>query len=842
MQLTYCVTHHNASCTPLHFLTIFSSKLLVDMRLRPSYTRPSQKLLMPSCNLPHNAPWSAQSLNLTTPAVASCCRPHLLSEVTITHPYAMYPDGSQCPEDSNSTECLLRTFLEFLKIQQEADDTDIDWDPISFAFTLLIGLLAIFFALATVLQAIFAAGKGRRRTSHLAIGQWSQKTTRRWEWSEMNFHFTASTPILREASLSFMPSQSGTTEDHRFDEQDGEKHTDEEPAHKLVDSTDSSHVALRSENRGLWAYIRKFTSNLNPNQSRRPFAAWLGFFEEVGLHQLDCQGWGDSVREVSADYLPDDLVAAPAYAEIGAIVAAAAISGIQKFDVDQQNYPILLGRGFQVDFRLHPALGVVGAYSRYETRGKQPSSLVLEELRSAMRCGRGIIEAKRIMDFATSSTRRQVIERWNMTSKLLAVRPKPSTSRSIFVLKLDTMSQLYLPLIAGFSAQTPARIPALFPTTTIGGSLPLTVLALSGKYWSEARLDKFSQFDFLKWPKSHVTPIWHDFDWIHSRNTRMSSDITFHYFQLSPNVDVAELEMKLETQLATSQKAAGMHSYAEESVSAIGEAKAPELDPASTPKPVLAPEEAELPISDSGKGDKEPKTPYAALNRTEASDGHCIVLHMCLKLLWRPAELEEWFFDISPNIQRSLRCIVLEQLKEVDQWLREKHADVARRSIVLCNTSIILLQAEQLIEDPSLPISRPGTTPGDIERCWEQLEENTARGLHFKTLQVLCHLIDGLDQKQHEARRLESLVDVHEAWPSSRLWDRLSALVVYHSKENTHWPLWNRFQEEKHNQTSRDIDDVIIYRCLMVILLFRTAADSSKILESGLWNKVVPII
>lgn len=562
----------------------------------------------------------------------------------------MYPDGSQCPEDSNSTDCLLRTLLEFLKIQREADDTEIDWDPISFAFTLLIGLLATFFALATVLQAIFAAGKGRRRTSHLAIGQWSQKTTRRWDWSEMNFHFTASTPILREASLSYMPWKSGTTEPRngdRFDEQDGEKHTDEEPAHQLVDRTDSPDVALRSEDRGLWAYIRRITSNLDSSQSRRPFAAWLGFFEEVGLHELDCQGWGGSVREVSADYLPDDLVAAPAYAEIGAIVAAAAISGIQKLDVDQQNYPILLGRGFQVDFRLHPALGIVGAYSRYETRSKQPSALDLEELRSAMRCGRGIIEAKRVMDFSTSSTRRQLIERWNMTSKLLAVTPKPRTSRSIFVLKLATMSELYLPLIAGFSAQTPAHIPALFPTTTIGGSLPLTTLALSGKYWAEARLDEISQFDFLRWPKSHVTPSWHGFNWIHSRNSKMSTGIRSHYFQLSPNVDVAELEIKLQTQLATSQKAAYMHLYAKGSVPAVGEANASDTDLASTPESDSDLEDAESPISEPGKGARVSKTPYSALKKTAASDGHCVVLHMCLKLLWRPADLEEWFSEVS---------------------------------------------------------------------------------------------------------------------------------------------------------------------------------------------------
>ncbi|KAG6366787.1 hypothetical protein INS49_000967 [Diaporthe citri] len=275
----------------------------------------------------------------------------------------MDSDGSQCPEDSNSTDCLLRALLSLLREHKAADDAEIDWDPINFAVTLLIGLAAISFALATVLQAIFAAGKGRRRTSRLAIGQWSQKTARRWDWSEMNFHFTASTPILREDSLPALSSQSGTAEHRNGDHVDGGHDTgcaDEKPDQGVVDSTGSFHTALKLRNRSLWANAWKIASKLHPSQSPRPFATWLGFFEEVGLDKLECQVWGNSVREVAADYLPDDLVAAPAYAQIGAIVAGAATAGIQKLDIDQQNYPILLGQGFQIGFRQHPALGVIG--------------------------------------------------------------------------------------------------------------------------------------------------------------------------------------------------------------------------------------------------------------------------------------------------------------------------------------------------------------------------------------------------------------------------------------------------------------------------------------------------
>ncbi|KAK2596443.1 hypothetical protein N8I77_013333 [Diaporthe amygdali] len=331
-----------------------------------------------------------------------------------THAHTMDTDGSQCPENSNSTDCLLRALLQLLKEYREADNAEIDWDPINFAFTVLIGLIAILFALATILQAIFAAGKGRRRTNRLAIGKWSQKTTRKWDWSEMNFRFTASTPILREESLPAMPERSKTT----FHVNDDE--VDDEPADKDQSNHEKGH----------------------PSAS----AAWLEIFEEVGLHKLGVQAWASSTREVPADYLPDDLMAAPAYAQVGAVVAAAVTAGVQKLDVDQQNYPILLGRGFQIDFRQHPSLGVIGAYSRYDKGNKKARTLSLEQLRSAMQYGRGIIDADMMtMDLSTKAKRRQVIERWRWNQNTNSMLKRPS---DIFLLELDAISEIHLPLIS----------------------------------------------------------------------------------------------------------------------------------------------------------------------------------------------------------------------------------------------------------------------------------------------------------------------------------------------------------------------------------------------------------
>lgn len=775
----------------------------------------------------------------------------------------MNPDDFQCPEDGNSTDCLLRALLSLLGEQQEADDVEIDWDPINFAFTLLIGLLAIFFALATVIQAIFAAGKGRRRTSHLAIGQWSQRTTRRWDWSEMNFQFTAFTPILREASLPAMPSHSGTTEHRNGDHVDGKHdkgHAEEEPAQGVVDSTGLSHTALKPRDRSPWADIWKITSKIHPNQSRRPFAAWLGFFKEVGLDELDCQVWGDSVREVAADYLPDDLVAAPAYAQIGAIVAAAATAGIQKLDTDQQDYPILLGRGFQVDFRQHPALGVVGAYSRYDNTTKQSRSLSLEELRLAMRYGRGIVEADPPMDLSNHFTKRQVIERWRMAPKRLALRRNPSPTR-LFVLKLATDPEAYVPLIAGISAHTPKCVPALFPTTTIGatGSRFLTALALNGNFWANARLDKFKELHIFKWPKFQDTPDWHGFDWAVISILEASPGVRQLYVTFRDLIIHDSLKSLTEIQFEIS-------GFNRSLINAERIAEASRFMPASEPEPEPGPkpepETTNLSIAevrDSAR--EEDMTSRAAIGEPEASHGeirscpgHPVVLQMCLKLLREPEKLEEWLSEMSPDSQRALRLIVLEQMRDVDQWLRETQVDVEGQSVLLGNTTIVLLQAEQMIQNKALRPLSPGTPVDQIGKrqpdeqdqwqstSWAQPERNTAREIHLETLKTLRNLVDNLNENKSGVRELESLLDVYPVFPTNHLWDRMSTLLVYHFEEEPHWPLWERFHEERDDKSTRDIDDVIIYRCLMMILLFRTAADSSKILESGLWDKVVPMI
>lgn len=82
--------------------------------------------------------------------------------------------------------------------------------------------------------------------------------------------------------------------------------------------------------------------------------------------------------------------------------------------------------------------------------------------------------------------------------------------------------------------------------------------------------------------------------------------------------------------------------------------------------------------------------------------------------------------------------------------------------------------------------------------------------------------------------RLEALVDIDPKYPSKKIRvEKDGALQIFMSTCILDY-LPNMPSLSKHDQT-KNIDDVIIYRCLMMILLCCTRQPhSSKILDSGL--------
>jgi hypothetical protein len=85
-----------------------------------------------------------------------------------------------------------------------------NWSPPTFIVTLLIGVLALFIALATVFQGLLFAGPGRLKATWRAVGPWSKYTTTKFSWTEFRFRTTTWVPYI---------APTGTYADFDFDRQ-----------------------------------------------------------------------------------------------------------------------------------------------------------------------------------------------------------------------------------------------------------------------------------------------------------------------------------------------------------------------------------------------------------------------------------------------------------------------------------------------------------------------------------------------------------------------------------------------------------------------------------------------
>ncbi|KAI0163504.1 hypothetical protein BJ166DRAFT_498141 [Pestalotiopsis sp. NC0098] len=123
---------------------------------------------------------------------------------------------------NNATEYLLSELLAVVKDKIRGDDAQTDWDPITFAFTVpvgVFGILATIFALITIIQGILAASPGRRKSSRHVIGKWAKTRKTVFNWDELRTMTFVKTPILRaEDSL---PGATTNTESNAADGNNG---------------------------------------------------------------------------------------------------------------------------------------------------------------------------------------------------------------------------------------------------------------------------------------------------------------------------------------------------------------------------------------------------------------------------------------------------------------------------------------------------------------------------------------------------------------------------------------------------------------------------------------------
>ncbi len=100
-----------------------------------------------------------------------------------------------CPD--NSTQCLLRAILEA--------NSGYNWNPITFAVTAAIGVLALIIAVLTVFQGALAAGPGRLKASKTALGPYAAFTKSHFSWTELRVRTVAKVPFMELRPLLAPP-------------------------------------------------------------------------------------------------------------------------------------------------------------------------------------------------------------------------------------------------------------------------------------------------------------------------------------------------------------------------------------------------------------------------------------------------------------------------------------------------------------------------------------------------------------------------------------------------------------------------------------------------------------
>ncbi|KAF3079415.1 hypothetical protein TWF569_005657 [Orbilia oligospora] len=224
-----------------------------------------------------------------------------------------------CPGE-NATECLLRALL----AAQLDTKNEINWDPISLGFTAIIGVLALLFAILTVVQGVLAAGPRNLKAGESAIGWYSKFSKSSFSMSEMRVRSVAYTPILQT---------------------------------NILQMYNLKRHSLSSKIRKGPRILRQNTNTIGPH----PPASWVVLMEHTNI--IDVRSFDK--KTFYTDYLPRDLLAPPAYAEVLCISVLALLSGCTTLNFDEKRYPHIEGLYTRLYFRDHAELGDVAVFQHF---------------------------------------------------------------------------------------------------------------------------------------------------------------------------------------------------------------------------------------------------------------------------------------------------------------------------------------------------------------------------------------------------------------------------------------------------------------------------------------------
>ncbi|KAH7310859.1 hypothetical protein B0I35DRAFT_439810 [Stachybotrys elegans] len=802
---------------------------------------------------------------------------------------------SSCPEDGNSTDCLLRLVLRRLEANSE-ENGNFNWDPITFAFTVPISIFAATFALITIYQAILAAGPGRRKSNRRAIGSWADETRREWNWHDLNRLTIATTPVLRsEQLLDVLKIRA---------------------ANYAADESLESNVPVG-------AVVKMGGSKPEP-----PAATWLAFLEHIGLQDLSLGEGGIDTATTMADYLPADLVAVPAYAEVGLIVVMAATSGAYSFrSMGESQYPVIIGNDFQFDFRQHPTLGTIGAFSRYGKRrtARVARSSLRQQLASAIQHARGNISTVQIIqgrpgvgvgaidakfDFQLSTNSVSPILRDDIFLRHNCVPQETPCLKQSCPPRDDKYGLFWL-----LVADTPRYLPAIFPVRLSRiTSKALTMLALNSKVWSDPRavnpessetLDLFFPGHQKQWPPD-ARAGWY---WL-KHPLQFPQLITADYVSWMMrmiDMDATDEQIRVSARDADSDTVEAKQFVDIQNFLA------------------------------------------ERLSHEYVSIGFSTVIQQSRAFLYEFDEFQAWFHSAEPLQQQYFRGLVLLQIRQLDKWLGAPFKSTLQwycRASTLYYSTLALLDAETAVSENAFNSpseERPWLTLGlsrhqetlralyaflgqfpwiydqKTDTCrtssdYEKLMPLAVRVRYRKqiacllgtqdpvaqTPRAICEIFlrlkyiidipselyksndgegdDGADQptnepvldsdfnRQTEAFRLSLKHAVEEERKSkgdegtverSQKHSQYNPAEILHQEEHDAEgpPTEPKRERESSDSDSvrgrpaRDsrsceevVDDALIWRAILNAMLYSTAPDSSDIIASGIWGHTIPVI
>ena len=217
--------------------------------------------------------------------------------------------STTCP--SNSTECLLRAII-------SNTDQGYNWNPLNFAFTAALSILAFVIAVIGLLQALVSAGPGRLKASLGALGPvYSDKAKTRFDRTELRFRTVAAVPVINVDKILAFYGDKRYVEDEK-------------------------------------------ASGLRSQPLVHPVAGWALLLQELFLTDVPFK----TVPNLT-DYLPSDVLAAPALASVESLLVLGIMRGCDQLREDQDGWITALGPSRQIDFVVHPGIGPIGTYRNF---------------------------------------------------------------------------------------------------------------------------------------------------------------------------------------------------------------------------------------------------------------------------------------------------------------------------------------------------------------------------------------------------------------------------------------------------------------------------------------------